>query len=201
MNTDVPTDVQAFIVEGPATEKEVSGLEEKLGFHLPKSLKEVLLNFSRKVEYRWFFPESFEIEGDLSEIFLGDRHWSLDWIYEFNDSKNGWIEECFPNKEDSYDAVWHNKLVFHEVGNGDYLAIDISSPEAESVVYLSHDDGDGHGVELAKNFKDFVFESSLIGCIGVEDWQHMPFIDNENMNVSGSCANAIKLRDALGIKA
>ncbi len=194
-------DVQAFTIEEPATEKEISGIEEKLGFPLPKSMKEVLLNFSRKVEYRWFLLDKFELEGELSEIFSGDRHWSLDWLYDFNESKNGWVEECFPNKEDPYDVVWHNKLAFHEVGNGDYLAIDLSSTEAEPVVYLSHDDGGGHGVELAKNFKDFVFESSLIGCVGGEDWQQLPFIENGKKHINGSCDNAIKLREVLGIKA
>ncbi|WP_444995704.1 SMI1/KNR4 family protein [Aliikangiella sp. IMCC44359] len=194
-------DLQAFTIEEPATEKEVVALEEKLGFSLPASLREVLVNLSRKVEFRWFFPAKFELEGELSEIFSGDRHWSLDWIYDFNESKNGWVEECFPNKEDPYDVVWHNKLAFHEVGNGDYLAIDLSSSDSESVVYLSHDDGDGHGVELAKNFKEFVCESCLIGCVGGEDWQQLPFIENGKKHIDGNCVNAIRLREVLGIKA
>ena len=49
-------DLQAFTIEEPATEKEVVALEEKLGFSLPASLRQVLVNFSRKVEFRWFFP-------------------------------------------------------------------------------------------------------------------------------------------------
>ncbi|MRJ44239.1 SMI1/KNR4 family protein [Idiomarina loihiensis] len=198
---DIGGDLQAFTIEEPATEKEVLALEEKLGFSLPASLREVLVNFSRKVGFRWFFPEKFELEGELSEIFSGDRHWSLDWIYDFNESKNGWVEECFPNKEDPYDVVWHNKLAFHEVGNGDYLAIDLSSSGSESVVYLSHDEGDGHGVELAKNFKDFVCESSLIGCVGGEDWQQLPFIENGKKHIDGNCVNAIRFRKVLGVKA
>ncbi|MBU1308997.1 MAG: SMI1/KNR4 family protein [Gammaproteobacteria bacterium] len=194
-------DLRAFTVEEPATEKDILGLEERLGFSLPASLREVLVNFSRKVEFRWFFPDKYELEGELSAIFSGDRHWSLDWIYDFNESKNGWVERCFPNKDDPYDVVWHNKLAFHEVGNGDYLAIDLSSPGSEPVVYLSHDDGDGHGVELANNFKDFLCESSLIGCVGGEDWQQLPFIENGKKHIDGNCGNAIRLRKALGIKA
>lgn len=45
--------VQAFTIEEPTTEKEVIALEERLEYSLPTSLKEVLLNFSRKFEYRW----------------------------------------------------------------------------------------------------------------------------------------------------
>lgn len=65
-------DIQAFTIEEPVTEKEIAVLEEKLGFSLPKSLKEVLLSFSRKVEYRWFLPDKFELEGELLEIYSGD---------------------------------------------------------------------------------------------------------------------------------
>lgn len=193
-------DVQALTIEERASEQEVVVLEEKLGFLLPSSLKEVLLHFSRKVEFRWFLPDNYEFEGALSEIFSGDRHWSLDWIYDFNESKNDWIEKCFPNKEDPYDVVWHNKLAFHEVGNGDFLAIDLSMPDAEPIVYLSHDDGEGHGVELAKNFKDFICESSLIGCVGGEDSQQLPFIEKGKAYINGHCPNAVSFRKILGIK-
>lgn len=193
-------EVQALSIEEPATEKEVAILEGKLGFELPLSLREVLLGFSKKVEFRWFMPEGYEFEGDLSQIFSGERHWSLDWVAQFNEDKNGWIDEVFPNKEDPYDMIWHNKLAFHEVGNGDYLAIDLSTPGYEPVVYLSHDDGGGHGVEMAKDFKEFVFLSSRLGCVGAEDWQWLPFVEEGNPFINPDCENAKKLRAALGVK-
>lgn len=49
---------------------------------------------------------------------------------------------------DDYDKVWYRKLPFLEVGKGDFVAIDIGSDDAEPVVYLSHDDGEGHGYIL-----------------------------------------------------
>ncbi len=176
-------------------------LEVKLGFELPHSLKEVLLSFSKKVEFRWFMPSNYELEGDLSQVFSGELHWSLDWIFQFNEDKNSWREEVFPNKEDPYDIVWHNKLAFHDVGNGDYLAIDLSRPDREPVVYLSHDDGEGHGVEIASNFKEFVFLSSRLGCVGAEDWQWLPFVEEGTPFLNPDCENAIKFREALSVKA
>lgn len=107
----------------------------------------------------------------------------------------------FPNKEDPYDAVWHGKLAFHEVGNGDYLAIDLSKPGREPVVYLGHDDGEGHGVEMANNFKEFVLVSSRLGCVGGEDWQWLPFFEKGNSFISADCENARNFRDVLGINA
>ena len=194
-------EVKALSSEKPATDEEVSALEEKLGFRLPPSLKRVLLEFSKKVEFRWFLPDGYELEGDLFEIFSGDIHWSLEWIAQFNEDKNGWRDEVFPNKEDPYDAVWHDKLAFNEVGNGDYLAIDLRKPDQEPVVYLSHDDGEGHGVEMAKNFEEFVFLSSRIGCVGAEDWQWLPFVDEDIPFINPDSKNAIKFRKALGVEA
>lgn len=192
-------ELQALSFEGPATENEVAILESKLGFGLPSSLKEVLLEFSKKVEFRWFMPDGYELKGELSPIFSGDRHWSLEWIAQFNEDKNGWRDEVFPNKEDPYDVVWHDKLAFHEVGNGDYLAIDLSTPGQEPVVYLSHDDGEGHGFEMAKNFKEFVFLSSRLGCVGAEDWQWLPFVQQDTPFINPDCKNANNFREVLGI--
>lgn len=194
-------EVQAFSFEEPATEDEVAILEDKLCLTLPTKLKEVLCCFSRKVEFRWFTPNDFKLQGELSQIFSGDMHWSLDWIAQFNEDKNSWRDEVFPNKEDPYDLVWHDKLAFNEVGNGDYLAIDLSQPDCEPVVYLSHDDGEGHGVELAKDFKEFVLLSSRLGCVGAEDWQWLPFIDKESPFLNPDCENAKQFREALSVKA
>ncbi|MEZ8122521.1 SMI1/KNR4 family protein [Vibrio splendidus] len=194
-------EVKSLFIDEPATKKEIAILEGQLGFELPLSLKEVLLTFSKKVEFRWFFPDGYELDGALSQIFSGDRHWSLDWIVQFNDDKNGWKDEVFPNTDDPYDLVWHNKLAFHEVGNGDYLAIDLAQPGREPVIYLSHDDGEGHGIELAKDFKEFLLISSRLGCVGAEDWQWLPFTEADKGFINPDCENAKKFREALGVKA
>jgi hypothetical protein len=209
---EIGGEVQILSIDEPATENELAILEGKLGFELPYSLKEVLLGFSKKVEFRWFMPNNFEMKGELSQIFSGDRHWSLEWLVQFNEDKNGWLvqfnedkngwrDDVFPNKDDPYDIVWHDKLAFHEVGNGDYLAIDLSLAGQEPVVYLSHDNSEGHGVEMAKNFKEFVFLSSRLGCVGAEDWQWIPFVTDGLQFINPDCENAIKFREALSVKA
>jgi len=192
-------EVKAFIVEPPAKQQQVDALERQLGLDLPAKLKTVLLQCSQKVEYRWFFPDDYQLDGELGEIFSGDRHWSLEWIAQFNEDKNGWIREVFPNKDDPYDRVWHNKLAFHEVGNGDYLAIDLSSPGREPIVYLSHEDGEGHGMELAEDFTSFVTNTSRLGCVGAEDWQWLPFMTEDKPFLDPDGVNAKKFRKALSL--
>lgn len=81
------------------------------------------------------------------------------------------------------------------------MAIDLSQPGQEPVVYLSHDDGDGHGVEMAENFKDFVFLSSPLGCVGAEDWQWLPFVEKNSLYINPDCSNATMFREALGVEA
>ena len=164
-------DVQALSISKPACPKNIQHVEGEIGGFLPASFKDVLLNFSSKVEFRWVLPKSSQFQGELEQIFSGECYWSLEQMIELNKSKSRWVEECFSDAKDPYDAIWHETLVFHEVGNGDYLAIDLKAPNRQPVVYLSHDDGDGHGVELAENFQEFVFTTSRIGCVGAEDWQ------------------------------
>ena len=65
---EIGGEVQALNFEKPASTEEVEQLEHKLGFQLPPSLKSVLLEFSSKVEFRWFFPDGYELEGELGEI-------------------------------------------------------------------------------------------------------------------------------------
>jgi hypothetical protein len=86
-----------------------------------------------------------------------------------------WIDVVFPDLSDTYDAVWHDKFPVMEVPNGDMIAIDQRSHGDESVVYLSHDDGQGHGFVLGRDFVDFIDRWTKLGCPGPEDWEWLRF--------------------------
>lgn len=81
----------------------------------------------------------------------------------------------FPDPDDPYDRVWHHKLPFMEVGNGDYLALDLDRDARGRVIYLSHDDGEGHGRAMAASFEDLLVRWIPLACPGAEDWQWLPF--------------------------
>lgn len=192
-------EVHSFVVEEPALEKEVLALENNLGFALPSSLKDVMLNFSGKVEFSWCLPDAHEFNDELSAIYSGNRHWSVEWIEKHNAAKDEWIEKIFSDESDPYDAVWHNKLAFHEVGNGDYLAIDLKAPDNQSIIYLSHNNGKGHGKEIAKDFKEFVILTSQLGCVGSEDWQWLPFLEEDRPYINPNSKNAVEFRNRLNV--
>ncbi|MDD9944203.1 MAG: SMI1/KNR4 family protein [Myxococcales bacterium] len=161
-------------VAPPAELREVERVEADLGRPLPQSLRAVVLGFSRKVSFRWQLPDDTERPEEFAEIFAGEVGWNLGELVELERSRKGWIEACFPDAQNEYDAIWHGKLAFFSIANGDMLAID-EVIDGSPVIYLSHDDGDGHGQALGANFADFVTRYSRLGCPGAEDWQWLPF--------------------------
>ena len=55
---------------------------------------------------------------------------------------------------------------FMNVPNGDVIAFDMKESEINpSVVYLSHDDGEGHGYILGKDFNTYLEQLLLVGCL------------------------------------
>ena len=74
------------------------------------------------------------------------------------------ITECYSDPSSDYDAIWYSKLAVIPVNNGDYIAIDLGDDHYGEVVYLSHDDGGGHGYVLGADFADFLRRWTPLGC-------------------------------------
>lgn len=193
-------DTMEFSFEEPATEMDIAALEKRLGVTVPPSLRIVLLEISREVEFSWFKPDEHEFPEPFDEIFCGNLDWSMELIQQAEDGRKGWIESCFSNLENDYDAVWHNKLAFMEVGNGDYLAIDLTPEQYEQIVYLSHDGGDGHGCVLAENFLDLLRRWAPLACPGAEDWQWLPFYEGSPARIQPDGAVAKRWLQMLGVQ-
>lgn len=192
-------DVRPLIFEPPATEEQVALLERALGLPLPPSFRRALLSISSHVEFRWFMPDNLDLPDPFGSSFSGDLHWSLEFTRQFEDRKADWIEKVFPNRDDPYDAVWWDKLAFYEIGNGDLLAIDLGKATYEQIVYLSHDDGQGHGYVLAKDFEDLLRRWIPLACAGGEDWQWLPFTTDRTGLLDPGCENARRWRSLIGI--
>ncbi len=185
----------------PASEQEIIDIEEKLGYKLPESFRDVLLNFARSVDCGWELNDCIDLPKEFRGIFAGECIWDVNNLIDIDESRKDWVRECFPNPYDEYDRVWHNKLAFMNVGNGDKIAIDLEKyPEYTPVVYLSHDDGEGHGYILGHDFKDFIDRWTLIGCPGSEDWQIIPFVDTPTSGINPSCVNALEWKQLIGLK-
>jgi hypothetical protein len=150
-------------------------VESALGMELPSQFREVLLTLSSHTEFRWFARDR-QFARPFHQNFSGDLHWSLDLMVQFETARRRWCAAAFPDPADPYDAVWHDKLAFYEVGNGDFLAFDRAAETCGQVVYLSHDDGEGHGYVLAQDFRDLLARWLPLACAGGEDWQWLLFV-------------------------
>ena len=177
---DLGGETDPLTIEKPATEDEIKAVETKLGYTMPSHFREVLLENTAHLDFYWDINDITD-EGDISlpdklvEIFRGQLLFGLDLLLDYEDDRTGWVKEVYPDYNNEYDRVWHNKMSFHQVGNGDYIAIELEPENYGKVVYLSHDGSENHGLYIASNFKEFLMNYAAIGCIGGEDWQWEPF--------------------------
>ena len=192
-------DTRPLVFDRPASADELADLESRLGFGLPPKFRSLLQQYSRHVEFRWFTPDGVDFAMPFQSNFSGDLHWSLEFTEQLNADKNDWIKTVFPDPEDPYDAVWHNKLAFYEVGNGDYLAVDLAPERYEEIVYLSHDDGEGHGHVMAANAIELIRRWVPLGCAGGDDNQWLPFTDSRQSPIEPNSDTAEKWRWILGL--
>lgn len=187
-------ETQPLVVEPPAREKEVQDLERRMGEPVPASLRDVLLTFSRKVDFFWQLPQC-KLPQQLGEMTSGDCRWSLEDLARINVDRNIGV---FPDPDDPYDSVWHNKFFFSDIGNGDVWGIDVRPHTFGSVVYLSHDEGEGHGRHVGADFQDFVFRWTRLGCVGGDDWMWLPFAPNGGY-LDPNCDLAVYFRSFLQV--
>jgi len=189
--------VRELVMDPPATEAEIAEAERELGRRLPVSFRKALAEFSSNFIRHWIFPEAFRLTGDLVGIFGGSAHWGLHPVIECESQRKDWVKNVFSNPLDEYDKVWHNKLAFLDLGNGDFLAFDLNGGDDPPVVYLSHDDGEGHGYVLGRNFAEFLDHWSRLAFVGLEDWQWLPFVKDRSVGLDPECGLAREMREIL----
>ena len=177
---DLGGETDPLTIEKPATEEEIKAVEAKLGYTLPPHFREVLLENTAHLEFGWDIDdiideEDISLPDKLAEIFRGKLLFGLDLLLDYEEDRQDWEGEVYPNSDKEYDRVWHNKMSFFQVGNGDYIAIELEPENYGKVVYLSHDGSENHGLYIADNFKEFLMNYAAVGCTGGEDWQWEPF--------------------------
>jgi hypothetical protein len=175
-------------------------VQRELQCSLPDSFRRVLLEYSSAVQVEWQFPGDYEVPAPFHDIFAGECSWDLQKLPKLWQTYQTWVAESFSNCDDPYDMVWHSKLAFAVVGNGDMLAIELGLGDQQPVVYLSHDDGEGHGYWLGADFCDFIDRFTQLGCPGYEDWQWLPFVAGRHSFLDPRGANALAWCKWFGIR-
>ena len=200
---DLGGEVEPLTIEKPATEEEIKAVEAKLGYTLPPHFREVLLENTAHLEFGWDIDdiideEDISLPDKLAEIFRGKLLFGLDLLLDYEEDRQDWEGEVYPNSDKEYDRVWHNKMSFFQVGNGDYIAIELEPENYGKVVYLSHDGSENHGLYIADNFKEFLMNYAAVGCTGGDDWQWEPFY-SKSKGIDPTSKNAKTWYKVLGI--
>ena len=200
---DLGGEVEPLTIEKPATEDEIKAVEAKLGYTMPPHFREVLLENTAHLEFGWDIDdiideEDISLPDKLAEIFRGKLLFGLDLLLDYEEDRQDWEGEAYPNSDKEYDRVWHNKMSFFQVGNGDYIAIELEPENYGKVVYLSHDGSENHGLYIADNFKEFLMNYAAVGCTGGEDWQWEPFY-TKGKGIDPTSKNAKTWYKVLGI--
>ena len=170
---------------------------------MPPDFREVLLENTAHLEFGWDIDdiideEDISLPDKLAEIFRGKLLFGLDLLLDYEEDRQDWEGDAYPNSDKEYDRVWHNKMSFFQVGNGDYIAIELEPENYGKVVYLSHDGSVNHGLYIADNFKEFLMNYAAVGCTGGEDWQWEPFY-TKGKGIDPTSKNAKTWYKVLGI--
>ena len=200
---DLGGETDPLTIEKPATEYEIKAVEAKLGYTLPPHFREVLLENTAHLEFGWDIDdiideEDISLPDKLAEIFRGKLLFGLDLLLDYEEDRQDWEGDVYPNSDKEYDRVWHNKMSFFRVGNGDYIAIELEPENYGKVVYISHDGSENHGLYIADNFKEFLMNYAAVGCTGGEDWQWEPFY-TKGKGIDPTSKNAKTWYKVLGI--
>ncbi|MEQ9501566.1 MAG: hypothetical protein RIT81_32145 [Deltaproteobacteria bacterium] len=157
-------DVISCDVGALATPGDLSEIERAVGKKMPAEIRHFALNVAAKVSFHWSLDDEHS-DLDPSLVPWGEFSFDLSEIPELEKGRRSWVDTVFPDSNSPSDAVWHNKTAFQAVGNGDLLALD----HDERVVYLSHEDGLGHGVIFAPSFMSYVAAGLELAFPGPED--------------------------------
>ena len=102
-----------LIIKPPISINKINKIEAELQIKYPLEFKAILTNYSSGVLFRWQIKHE-ETKGEFSEIFCGGGRgylWDIKTLKRDFHNYNGWVKECFPNVDDEYDKIWHNKEI------------------------------------------------------------------------------------------
>ena len=177
-------DNDSFLSGDCAEIERVEKVEEKLGYKLPDSFRETILNFSSKLHIFW------EIESDNPLIVIPDEYiglscdfgWDLDILLELNNGVNKKIN--------------NNKMIFHRFADGGILALDLSIKDSP-VIYSEETKKEEieKTLLLGTNFIDFMNRWVVLGCLGTNFSQISKFVSSSG--IDSDCVYANKWREWL----
>ena len=167
-------EVYELSISEPATEEELILKEKELGMKIPNSFRDVLLSFSKRVNFRWHMPDEVNIPKEFGGIFSAELSWDIEYFENLNELAES-IED-----DEIEDCGLKDKLQISETGNGDIITLDIEG----KVIYWDHETCET--TYLAGNFMEYLYKMTELYGIGKEIGQYEFCIDENGINIENS---------------
>ena len=173
-------EVESCAVAPPAGESDLSAIERALGLTLPSSLRAFFIRGAASLDCRYTFEPDGPALDRLREllpyevrIFGGARIGPASEMPEWSRSVGDWATDTWVAESPDQKRFWESALPFVALDNGDYLALDLRSGEADPpVVYLNHDD---ESAIIASTFVGFLRAWEQLCYVGPEHWLLLEF--------------------------
>ena len=196
------TEVHSSVAAPPASTEDVADVERALGAALPASLRDFFTRGSADLDHSYTFEPSNallsrlrEILPDQRRIYGGARIGPLPDLPDLSVSTSQWAKETWIAEEDAQRAIWESARPFLLLENGDYVALDVGSGEADPpVVYLNHDD---ESVAIAPSLDEFLRAWEGLCYLGPEHWLLLEFVGRDGY-LDADSDKAARLRGLFG---
>jgi hypothetical protein len=184
-------DFHRLEIDGPATMEEVSEVECAIARRLPEPFRKTLLEFSRRVDFFWALPQHVHAPEPISGVSFGGCSWDIGRLAGMYEDAR-WLASNAYVEDTPDQRLWQDKMPFHDIVSGDFIAIDVSSSEPQPIVYLSHELCFSHGYVLGTGFIDFMDRWTAIGCPDDDIWplffpERRGYIDLDHPNIALWC--------------
>lgn len=191
----MPAEVDEQEIAPPATEPEVLKLEQAIGTALPPIFRNFLLTETAGIAVGWTLEDNalLELSGERESIYAGELSFHLrDFLNLTPQFRPGYDPR-------DYDCEYRpgHLLALADTPNGDQFAVILSGPDADTVIYLSHDIDDIHRYRVGENFASFLQHYARLGFAGPEYWIWEQFTSKRTTPINSSSPLAVEFLTAL----
>lgn len=183
-----PADWMSYRIKPPAPRADVEKVEACHGVRLPESFRDVLMGFSRGIEFSWHLP-SFIPSRDVPD--RGYLEWDLDTLCIVDREKLLFDEDERPCA-DALFGPGERKIFF----GSQNVVMDCGAGATEAILQIDNQHCES-ALRLAPGFATYIDRLTALGCPDLEFYEVSEFLGSDGLDPE--CAAGLKLRRLLGL--
>jgi SMI1 / KNR4 family (SUKH-1) len=181
----------SIAVDPPATSSQVDEVAKTLPFGLPESLREIYANGAARCRCRYYWTPDDEHVVQLDSVFPHQRSFGggasfvpLANLLDAHDVHTWWngYGDMPAKGQAAMRDRWRHTIPFIDVGNGDYVALQVTQdPGTMPVIYLCHDDEERPITLVSPSLDQFLQDWETLHYVGPEIWLLSAFLSNDGL--------------------